>query len=73
MPCASSCRRRYSASKTPVADFAATNAREEGRQRNVQFVNKGSNPWTEHYSAVQAEVPDPADAGTLARVWPNCG
>lgn len=24
-------------------------------------VTKGSNPWTEHFSAVQAEVPDPAD------------
>jgi nicotinamidase-related amidase len=22
------------------------------------------NPWTEHYSAIMAEVPDPADAGT---------
>ena len=43
---------------------AAYNAWEQERQRNVQFVNKGSNPWTEHYSAVQAEVPDPADADT---------
>jgi nicotinamidase/pyrazinamidase len=31
----------------------------------VDFVTKGSNPFTEHYSAVQAEVPDPADPGTL--------
>lgn len=31
----------------------------------VDFVTKGSNPMTEHYSAVQAEVPDPADASTL--------
>ncbi len=28
------------------------------------FVFKGRNPWTEHYSAVQAEVPDPADPAT---------
>lgn len=34
------------------------------RQRHVEFVTKGLNPWTEHYSALQAEVPDPADPGT---------
>jgi nicotinamidase-related amidase len=30
----------------------------------VDFVTKGSNPWTEHYSAVQADVPDPNDPDT---------
>jgi nicotinamidase-related amidase len=30
----------------------------------VDFVTKGSNPWTEHFSAVQAEVPDPEDPST---------
>lgn len=30
----------------------------------VDYVTKGSNMWTEHYSAVQADVPDPEDAGT---------
>ncbi|MEN8219300.1 MAG: hypothetical protein ABFS56_23650 [Pseudomonadota bacterium] len=30
----------------------------------VDYVIKGSNIWTEHYSAVQADVPDPADPGT---------
>ncbi|MGO4379950.1 cysteine hydrolase [Pseudoduganella sp. RAF53_2] len=30
----------------------------------VDKVTKGSNPWTEHYSAVMAEVPDPKDPGT---------
>lgn len=30
----------------------------------VDFVTKGSNPWTEHYSAVSADVPDPQDPGT---------
>jgi nicotinamidase-related amidase len=28
------------------------------------YVTKGSNPWTEHFSAVQAEVPDPEDPST---------
>ncbi|QDQ25425.1 hypothetical protein FNU76_03115 [Chitinimonas arctica] len=35
------------------------------RLRNVNYVGKGSNPGTEHYSAIAAEVPDPADAATL--------
>lgn len=30
----------------------------------VDFITKGSNPFTEHFSALQAEVPDPADPGT---------
>lgn len=30
----------------------------------AEFVTKGSNPWTEHFSAVQAEVPDPNDPDT---------
>lgn len=30
----------------------------------VDFVIKGTNPRTEHYSAIQAEVPDPADPST---------
>lgn len=34
------------------------------RQRNVEYVFKGTNPWTEHYSALQAEVPDTDDPGT---------
>ncbi|NMM82148.1 cysteine hydrolase [Acidovorax sp. SRB_14] len=34
------------------------------RQRAVHHVFKGMNPWTEHYSALQAEVPDPADPST---------
>lgn len=34
------------------------------RPDNVDYVSKGSNPFTEHYSAVKAEVPDPADATT---------
>ena len=30
----------------------------------VNKVTKGSNPWTEHYSALMAEVPDPTDPST---------
>ncbi len=30
----------------------------------VDYVTKGSNPWTEHYGAMEAEVPDPEDPGT---------
>ena len=40
---------------------AAYQAWEEGRQCSVSKVLKGSNPWTEHYSALQAEVPDASD------------
>jgi len=43
---------------------AAYNRWEERRHRHVRRVHKGSNPWTEHYSALMAEVPDAADAGT---------
>lgn len=32
--------------------------------RAVQTLTKGRNPWTEHYSAVQAEVPDADDPDT---------
>lgn len=34
------------------------------RQRAVHNVFKGMNPWTEHYSAIQAEVVDADDPGT---------
>jgi nicotinamidase-related amidase len=37
---------------------------EQQRFAMVDYVTKGSNPWTEHYSAVCADVPDPADPGT---------
>jgi nicotinamidase/pyrazinamidase len=43
---------------------AAYNAWEERRGVGVRKVIKGTNPWTEHYSAVQAEVPDADDPGT---------
>lgn len=37
---------------------------EHNRYAMADFVTKGSNPWTEHFSAVQAEVPDPEDPST---------
>jgi len=43
---------------------AAYNTWEERHLANVDIVSKGSNPWTEHYSAVQAEVPDTGDPDT---------
>jgi nicotinamidase-related amidase len=43
---------------------AAYNAWEQAQLRGVAKVTKGENPWTEHYSAIQAEVPDAADEHT---------
>lgn len=43
---------------------AAYNRWEETTLRSVHKVVKGCNPWTEHYSAVLAEVPDPQDPET---------
>ncbi|HEX8955807.1 MAG TPA: cysteine hydrolase [Burkholderiaceae bacterium] len=43
---------------------AAYNAWEEQTLGIVNKLGKGSNPWTEHYSAVMAEVPDADDPGT---------
>ena len=43
---------------------AAYNQWEESRLRGVRKVTKGENPWTEHYSAIQAEVPDADDPHT---------
>jgi nicotinamidase-related amidase len=30
----------------------------------TDYITKGSNPWTEHFSGVKAEVPDPEDPNT---------
>ena len=43
---------------------AAYNAWEDSALAMVGKISKGSNPWTEHYSAVQAEVPDADDEST---------
>jgi len=37
---------------------------ESRRFAMADYVTKGSNPWTEHFSAVQSEVPDPTDPST---------
>jgi nicotinamidase-related amidase len=37
----------------------------EDRYAMVEYVVKGTNPYTEHYSAVQADVPDDSDPSTL--------
>ena len=43
---------------------AACQAWEAQHGRSVQAVRKGENPWTEHYSALLAEVPDADDPHT---------
>ncbi len=46
------------------AVLAACNAWEEAQHTPVRVVDKGSFPWSEHYSALQAEVPDPTEPAT---------
>lgn len=43
---------------------AAVHLWEEKRFAISDVLTKGSNPWTEHFSAVRAEVPDPEDPST---------
>jgi nicotinamidase/pyrazinamidase len=43
---------------------AAIHAWEDKRYALCDVVTKGSNPWTEHFSAIKAEVPDPSDPST---------
>ena len=49
----------------PLSDVLHQWERWVGRQ--THFVPKGTNPWTEHFSAIRAEVPDPEDPGTQVR------
>lgn len=51
----------------PVVAGALRRWEETGFKR-VDYVTKGHNPWTEHYSAVRAEVPDPTDSTTQLNV-----
>ncbi len=44
--------------------LAACNFFEDAHHAPVRVVNKGSFPWSEHYSALMAEVPDAADPST---------
>ena len=48
----------------PALHFALAHWEQENLRR-VEYVYKGTNPYTEHFSAIQAEVPDPNDAATL--------
>jgi nicotinamidase-related amidase len=43
---------------------AAIHRWERARGRSARYVAKGQNPWTEHFSAIRAEVPDPTDPST---------
>ncbi len=43
---------------------AAYNAWEESTLHTASKIVKGTNPWTEHYSAIRAEVPDADDDST---------
>ena len=47
-----------------VPELAAAIHDWEDRFAQADYVTKGSNPWTEHFSAVKAEVPDPTDPTT---------
>lgn len=47
-----------------AAVHAACSRWEDSAPGIVNLVSKGSNPWTEHYSAIRAEVPDAADEST---------
>ena len=44
--------------------LAACGEWQQQRQRATAAVFKGMNPWTENYSVLQAEVPDPSDPST---------
>ena len=45
--------------------FEALTEWETDRRRPIDYVVKGANPWTEHYSVVQADVPDAKDPSTM--------
>ena len=48
--------------------YKAVTEWEEAEFGIVDYVTKGSNLWTEHYSAVQADVPDATDPGTSLNI-----
>lgn len=43
----------------------------EGYFKKVDYRVKGSNPFTEHFSALEAEVPDPSDPTTMLDTKPG--
>jgi nicotinamidase-related amidase len=48
--------------------FAALGGWERFSGTNVSYWRKGENPFTEHYSALRADVPDPTDTTTLPNI-----
>lgn len=54
----------YQSDGTPIAPLFDVLVNWEKQFAMVDYVTKGSNLWTEHYSAVQADVPDPQDPDT---------
>jgi nicotinamidase/pyrazinamidase len=44
--------------------FEAVTKWERAHKETATLIPKGENPWTEHYSAVKAEVSDPEDPRT---------
>lgn len=40
---------------------------ERQQLKHVEYIQKGEDPWSEHYSALQAEVADPEKPSTLLR------
>jgi nicotinamidase/pyrazinamidase len=58
-----------SAGHAVVAElFDALVTWEKASGRSVHYIAKGTNPYTEHYSAIQADVIDPADPQTQRNV-----
>ncbi|MDR2689135.1 MAG: isochorismatase family protein [Azoarcus sp.] len=49
-----------------AAVHRACNQWEDAAGTNAAKILKGLNPWTEHYSAIRAEIPDPDAPDTLA-------
>lgn len=48
--------------------FASLCDWEKNSGKSVNYWRKGENPFTEHYSALRADVPDPQDSATQANV-----
>jgi nicotinamidase/pyrazinamidase len=58
-----------SAGHAVVAElFAALVTWEKAQQKSVHYIHKGTNPYTEHYSAIQADVIDSKDPHTERNV-----
>lgn len=53
---------------SPVGDALTAWEKRNPVVHFVDYVTKGSNYLTEHYSAIQADVPDPTDAGTTLNI-----